>query len=100
MELNDKIIPVAPGVGGIVLFKDAPHPNASRVYINWLLSRNTQLKVSKNVQMNSLRSDVPPVDRTTAVDPAQVGNLYNCSTEENTEMSQRLLPLIKEALKY
>jgi len=33
-ELDDKITPVATGLGGICLFKDAPHPNAAIVYIN------------------------------------------------------------------
>jgi iron(III) transport system substrate-binding protein len=33
---------VGPSQGGINLFKNAPHPNAAKVAINWLLSRDGQ----------------------------------------------------------
>ncbi len=33
---------VGPTQGGVSLFKNAPHPNAARVAINWLLSREGQ----------------------------------------------------------
>ncbi len=98
-ELEDKIIPVAVGLGGIFLFKDAPHPNAAKVYANWLLSKNTQLKISKNVLLNSRRTDVPPVVKEQAVDPARMGNYRFYNTEENAEISGRLLPMIKEVLR-
>lgn len=97
--LEDKINPVTVSLGGICLLKDPPHPNAARVYINWLLSKNTQIKLTKNVLLNSRRTDVPPVDKQMAVDPAHLNNYRFYSTEENVEMSMRLLPLIKESLK-
>jgi len=98
-KLEDKVTPVAKGFGGISLLKDAPHPNAARVYINWLLSQKTQLKVTKNVMLNSLRTDVPPVDKGTAVDPAHLGDYRIYSTEENMEHDSHLLPLIRESMK-
>ena len=36
-----------------------PHPNALRVYLNWLLSREGQLAFSKATVVPSLRLDVP-----------------------------------------
>lgn len=33
---------VGPSQGGVTLFKNAPHPNAAKVAINWLLSREGQ----------------------------------------------------------
>ena len=33
---------VGPSQGGVNLFKNAPHPNAAKVAINWLLSREGQ----------------------------------------------------------
>ena len=96
--LEDKVTPVATGLGCISLFKDVPHPNAAKVYINWLLSRNTQAKVAKNVLLNSRRTDVPVVDKGTAVDPARLSIYRRYSTEENTAITGRLLPAIKEAL--
>ncbi len=97
--LEDKLTPVATGTGGVFLIKDAPHPNAAAVYVNWLLSQKTQMRLTKNVMLNSLRTDVPPVDKGTAVDPAHLSNYYRYSTEESMEASERFLPVINEFLK-
>lgn len=99
ITLEDKIIPVATETSGINLFKDAPHPNASIVYINWLLSKNTQMKLSNNVHANSLRTDVPPAVKELAVDPANMSLYRRFSAEENTQMNMRYLPLFKEYIK-
>ncbi len=98
-KVEDKIIPVGTGLGCISLLKDAPHPNAARLYINWLLSKKTQTNLSKNVLLNSVRIDVPVVVKELAVDPAHLSNYRFYSTEENGESTMRLLPVIKEALK-
>lgn len=97
--LEDKVIPVTTGNGGICLLKDAPHPNAVKVYINWILSQKAQMNVTKSVLQNSRRTDVPPVDRELAVDPAHINSYYFYSTEEHVENSMRLLPLLKEAMR-
>lgn len=47
------------GSGHISFFKDAPHPNAAKVYINWILSREGQLTWQKITGRNSLRVDIP-----------------------------------------
>ena len=96
--LEDKITPITLGAGGIMLFKDVPHPNASKVYINWLLAKKAQTKVCKNILLNSRRTDVPPVVKELAVDPAHLNNYYDYTTEENTETGNRFLPVIKAAL--
>ena len=53
--------------------------------------------LSKNVQHNSSRIDVPPVE--TAVDPARLSRYRFGNMEENFEYTNSLLPMIKEALK-
>jgi len=45
--------------GTVSLVNKAPHPNAAKVFINWLLSRNRQLTVQKISATNSLRVDIP-----------------------------------------
>ncbi|WP_201319345.1 ABC transporter substrate-binding protein [Paenibacillus sp. EPM92] len=97
--LEDKITPAASGLGGLFLIKDAPHPNAAKLYINWLLSKETQIKVTKNVLLNSRRTDVPPVVKDLAIDPANLSKYRFYSTEENVEISERLLPVIKDAMR-
>ena len=47
----------------------APHPNAAKLLINWLLTKEGQQTYSKNLQVNSLRVDVEPVDAPSRPDP-------------------------------
>lgn len=54
--------------GTLGLMNKAPHPNASRVFINWLLSREGQMTVQRGYKdfqgetANSLRIDIPKDD--------------------------------------
>ncbi len=41
------------------LIKNAPHPNATKVFINWFLSREGQAFVTKETDLESVRNDVP-----------------------------------------
>jgi iron(III) transport system substrate-binding protein len=54
------------GSGGanIMLINRAPHPNAAKVFVNWLLSREGQIAYQKLVESgrNSLRIDIPKDD--------------------------------------
>ncbi len=100
-KLEDKVIPLSVQFGGLAFLKNAPHPNAAIVYINWVLSQKTQAAMSKNIGINSARADVPVVDKELAVDRTRLDKYYNYSTEENTiGASNRFLPIIKETLKY
>ena len=47
------------------LMNRAPHPNAAKLYVNWLLSKEGQEIFSKSTERNSRRTDVPPVDQDT-----------------------------------
>jgi len=55
---------VGSGGGNIALINRAPHPNAAKVFTNWLLSREGQTAYQKLVQggRNSLRIDIPKDD--------------------------------------
>jgi iron(III) transport system substrate-binding protein len=53
-----------PGFGAVSLMEGAPHPNAARVFINWLLSRSGQEALLKRgAEDNSRRTDVPVVSQ-------------------------------------
>jgi iron(III) transport system substrate-binding protein len=41
------------------LIKNAPHPNAAMVYMNWFLSKEGQELVTKETGLESVRNDVP-----------------------------------------
>ncbi len=46
----------------VLLYTKAPHPNAARVMINWLLSKDGGVAVTEHLRFNSRRTDVPPFD--------------------------------------
>ena len=50
----------SPGVGGIQMPARAPHPEAARLFVNWLLSRAVQGPLMQAVKLNSRRKDVAP----------------------------------------
>ena len=67
------------GGGDIVaLFNRAPHPNAAKLFINWLLSKDGQIAWSTKNQINSARTDVQVVDPDSA--PGKVA--YEDPTQE------------------
>ncbi|MFN0074613.1 MAG: extracellular solute-binding protein [Chloroflexota bacterium] len=51
------------------LITRAPHPNAARVFVNWVLSREGSVVYSEQAQSNSRRVDVSPVEAETAMKP-------------------------------
>src|SRR6266481_7810475 len=55
---------VGSGGGNIMLINPSPHPNATRVFLNWLLSREGQIAFQKLVETgrNSMRIDIPKDD--------------------------------------
>lgn len=55
--------------GGVWLFNKAPHPNAARVFVNWVLSKEGGEAWSKAEQKNSTRADVAPNDPESLPDP-------------------------------
>ena len=51
--------PMTSGGGAISLPQHPPHPNAAKVFINWLLSREGQMAWQRRTTHNSLRIDIP-----------------------------------------
>jgi iron(III) transport system substrate-binding protein len=69
----------APGFGTVSLMDRAPHPNAAKIYINWLLSRAGQTEWAKT-KGNSRRLDVPAGTPDTVPQPGV--SYINSQTEE------------------
>jgi ABC-type Fe3+ transport system substrate-binding protein len=86
----------ASGSSGIGIFNRAPHPNAARVYINWLLSREGQLAWVKTLT-NSRRVDVSPAEPQTAMKPGR--SYYNVQAEGMMPQRRRIQELAKEILR-
>lgn len=49
---------VSGGYGHLMIFKKLPHPNATRVFVNWLLGRDGQELFSRGMGVGSRRLDV------------------------------------------
>jgi ABC-type Fe3+ transport system substrate-binding protein len=53
-------VPLTSSTGNVALMNQAPHPNAARIAINWLLSKNGQATYQSIFkEPDSLRIDVP-----------------------------------------
>ena len=85
------------GTGSVALFNRAPHPNAAKVLINWLLSQEGQVAVSKQTGYNSRRTDVPPVSPSTVIDPNK--KYPRVQTEESYPIFLKAMEISKELLK-
>jgi len=60
--------PISSALGSLAFMNNAPHPYAAKVFINWLLSREGQTALQREVNqtkrgtVNSLRIDIPKDD--------------------------------------
>ncbi len=60
-------VPFSGGANNVALINKAPHPNAARLFVNWLLSRQGQITAQKvgtraGEGIESLRIDIPKDD--------------------------------------
>jgi len=87
------------GSGHISFFKNAPHPNAAKVFINWFLSKDGQSAWQKYTAGNSLRMDIPKdmLPRGQAQVPKE-GKEYLITSHPQYEDVKPLRKLIDEVL--
>lgn len=90
---------VDPLVGTVSLVNRAPHPNAAKVAINWLLSREGQIAFhkSRNHESESLREDIPKEEIAPARRRVKGVNYLLTSRAEWMDMKP-IYDLIDEAL--
>lgn len=46
----------------LYVFNQRPHPNATRVFVNWILQKDVQSNLAKAIQQDSRRQDVAPTE--------------------------------------
>ena len=85
---------VSPGSGGLGLFNRAPHPNAAKVYINWLLSKEGQTGFARVNGYISARLDVPTDHSPWRV---PIPGSIKTYTQEAIDIKDDLVVLFKEA---
>ena len=57
--------------GGLGVFTKRPHPNAARVFVNWIMTKKILEGISRADQYDARRSDIPPLDPNFAVIPGK-----------------------------
>lgn len=48
---------------GLLAFNNTPHPAATRLFLNWVLTREGQTLMAQNLLTNSARTDVEPYEK-------------------------------------
>jgi ABC-type Fe3+ transport system substrate-binding protein len=87
---------LSPGYGSLMLLNQAPHPNAARVFVNWLLTQEGQLAFSTAMNAPSRRLDVP-TDHLPAEVIAKPGVRYaTLYKEEQVAVPPELGALLRE----
>ncbi len=104
LQPNVKLLADAPqalsiGFGSIQVLKQAPHPNASKVFVNWLLTQKTQSQIAKTVAVNSLRLDASPGNPALVFDPKRIQDYVPHQFEQFLPLRQRAQRLAAELLK-
>jgi iron(III) transport system substrate-binding protein len=87
------------GVGGISFITKAPHPNAAKVFINWILTRKVQAELMQAVKLNSRRNDVPLGDPASAVDTSKLSEYVGSQHEEMDYYHKKAAALLREIVR-
>jgi ABC-type Fe3+ transport system substrate-binding protein len=90
---------IGPGFGAVSLMNRAPHPNAGKLYINWLLSAETQKHFQTTTGEPSCRADIPKDDVPQLRVPKPGQKYVNAGVEEYSRLTGNVMrDLITAAL--
>lgn len=94
-------IPLSNAQGNVALINRSPHPNAARLAINWLLSREGQIAYQRSINSgisNSMRIDIPK--DTVRLDHRRVdGGNYTVTERPEWMEMQPVLKMVDEIWK-
>lgn len=86
---------ITAGNGSLAIPRSAPHPNALRVYVDFLLSPEGQLEWSKAAGFASLRRDVPKDHVQDILVPKEGMPYPDISTEKYVRLREEIVEFIK-----
>ncbi len=87
------------GFGAIQVLRQRPHPNATKVLVNWLLTQRVQADIAKTVELNSRRLDVAPGAPEEIVDPQRPSDYVPHQFEQYISARRRAQQLAQELLR-
>ena len=90
---------ITAGNGTLVVLRNAPHPNALRVYVDYLLSPEGQLEWSKAARFASLRRDVPKDHVQEILVPKEGMPYPDISTEKYVRLREEIVEFIKTIMR-
>jgi ABC-type Fe3+ transport system substrate-binding protein len=82
--------------GSLTYLNRAPHPNAAKVFVNWVLSREGQTAYSLGTKQPSRRVDVPTDHLSPTSVPQPGGKYWPSYYEENVSVPPALEVVLKE----
>ncbi len=85
----------------LAVVNKAPHPNATKLFVNWVLSREGQIAWQKYTEVNSLRVDIPKNDLPQDDVPQKGVNYFmlNSAKYNGQEGRKALHQIVEDALK-
>jgi iron(III) transport system substrate-binding protein len=83
---------LAAGGAVMAVFQPAPHPNAAKLFANWIMTRDQQAGFGKAMLVDSVRADVEPAS------PPPMRYMPNENYVESQK--ERMLPTRDEAMAY
>jgi iron(III) transport system substrate-binding protein len=89
---------ITAGNGTLVIARNAPHPNALRVYLDYLLSPEGQLEWSKAAGFASLRRDVPKDHVLDILVPKEGMSYPDISQERYVHLREEVMQFIKTVM--
>ncbi|MFN0070596.1 MAG: substrate-binding domain-containing protein [Chloroflexota bacterium] len=85
---------------GSAVFRNAPHPNASKVFLNWLWSKDGQTAFvdafKESTTPNSRRLDAPVIDRELFPDYKNFDSYISWTMDSGRPLIQKIAALCKE----
>ncbi len=111
-DLKSKGVPIEPlapdalketsyltaGFGSVAVMNRAPHPNATRVYLNWLLSKETQGNLTKVTAFPSRRLDASTAGLPDLVVAKQGLHYQDSASEATAKVKTEVLDFLKTVL--
>jgi iron(III) transport system substrate-binding protein len=84
------------GFGGISLIDKAPHPNAAKVFINWILTHDVQEPLDAAVKINSRRKGVALGAPQNAVDVTRLDHYFGHQTEDFEQYHNKVAEVVRQ----
>jgi len=88
----------SPGVCALMVLERRPNPNATLVFVNWLLTRDVQRSLLKQVTANSRIAGVEPFDVDRQVPLNEVSSYESGQTEDFAEAMIKSADLVRSLL--